>query len=74
VEKGKICNDCYYYWHCAGDCPSKTFTPEKEGHLSFGNRCDLNRTITARLLTRYISDAGGVWHGERHEDSAFMEV
>ena len=69
-----LCVDCFCYWHCAGDCPSKTFTPEKDAHLSFGNRCDLNRTITARLLARYISDAGGIWHGKKPKDNPFMEV
>ena len=70
-ERRGLCTDCFCYWHCAGDCPSKTVTPEKDGHLQFGRRCDLNRTITRELLTQYINDAGGIWHGESMEDSLF---
>jgi uncharacterized protein len=67
IEERRIsCRGCFCYWHCAGDCPSKTLTPGKDGHLRFGRRCDLNRRITEKLLAHYISDAGGVWHGHSH--------
>ncbi len=62
-ERRALCQDCFCYWHCAGDCPSKTFAPEGDGHLHFGERCDLNRRITKELLLRYIADGDGIWRG-----------
>jgi uncharacterized protein len=58
-----LCADCFCYWHCAGDCPSKTFSSDDDGHLYFGARCDLNRLITKELLIRYIADNNGLWQG-----------
>ena len=57
------CEDCFCYWHCAGDCPSKTFSPDNGGHLHFGERCELNRLITKELLLRYIAGGNGIWQG-----------
>lgn len=62
-QRQLLCRDCFCFWHCAGDCPSKTFGPEPEGHLVFGSRCDLNRLITRELLARAIAESGGVWLG-----------
>lgn len=64
----RTCRECFCYFHCAGDCPSKTFTPEPEGHLVHGRRCDLNRTITRELLVRYIEESDGVWCGQPVEE------
>ena len=58
------CRDCFCYWHCAGDCPSKTFTGNGSGHLQFGERCELNRTITRELILRYMERGGGLWQGD----------
>jgi len=58
-----LCADCFCYWHCAGDCPSKIFSTESDGYLRFGARCELNRMITKELLIRYITDGNGVWQG-----------
>ena len=60
-ERRTLCEDCFCYWHCAGDCPSKTFSDA--GHLHFGARCELNRLITKELLIRYIADGNGIWQG-----------
>lgn len=60
-ERRSLCEDCFCYWHCAGDCPSKTFSGE--GHLHFGARCELNRLITKELLIRYIAGGNGIWQG-----------
>jgi uncharacterized protein len=62
-ERRDLCENCFCYWHCAGDCPAKTFTPEGDGHLLFGARCDLNRMITRELLAHTIAASGGVWRG-----------
>jgi uncharacterized protein len=63
-ERRSACEDCFCFWHCAGDCPSKTFTSITNGHLRFGERCDLNRLITMELLVRYIRDGNGIWQGD----------
>jgi uncharacterized protein len=62
-ERRALCEDCFCYWHCAGDCPSKTFSADGDGHLHFGKRCDLNRLITKELLIRYIAEGNGIWQG-----------
>ena len=65
-ERRSLCEDCFCYWHCAGDCPAKTFTTDNDGHLRFGERCELNRLITKELLIRYISDGDGIWQGTEY--------
>jgi len=71
-DRRALCEDCFCFWHCAGDCPSKTFTAETDGHLFFGKRCDLNRLITKELLVRYIRAGNGIWQGDK-EISFFQE-
>lgn len=63
-ERKKTCRDCFCYFHCAGDCPSKTFTLEPHGHLQHGSRCDLNRTITKELIIRFVHEGNGIWQGD----------
>jgi uncharacterized protein len=64
-ERRQSCKSCFCFYHCAGDCPSKTFSGRADGHLRHGSRCGLNRTITRELLVRYIEEGGGVWQGRR---------
>lgn len=64
AERRALCAGCFCYWHCAGDCPPKTLTPDSDGHRQFGPRCDLNRLITENLLVRYIAAGQGVWRGD----------
>lgn len=61
VARRKLCKDCFCYWHCAGDCPAKTFSKEPDGHLRFNKRCDLNREITKALIIEKIAAGNGVW-------------
>ncbi len=65
-ERRQLCRACFCYFHCAGDCPSKTFSPGAGSHLVHGSRCDLNRTITKELIIRYILEGEGVWNGEEN--------
>lgn len=53
-ERRNLCKNCFCFWHCAGDCPSKTITRQDKGHLLFGPRCELNRMITKELILRNI--------------------
>lgn len=62
-ERKKICESCFCYWHCAGDCPVKVIGQEQGSHLLFSERCSLNRLLTKELLIRYLTDSGGVWQG-----------
>ena len=73
-QRRTLCEDCFCYWHCAGDCPAKTLTSKLNGHLSFGERCDLNRVITKEVLIRYITAGGGVWQREKPAKSLLMEA
>ena len=59
-----LCEDCFCFWYCAGDCPLKTSISERDGHLFFCKRCDLNRLIPKQLLARYIGVRNGIWQGD----------
>ena len=63
-ERRALCRGCFCYYHCAGDCPAKTLTPDGQGHTRFGPRCEVNRAITKGLLARLICQADGVWKGQ----------
>ena len=63
-ERRQRCSGCFCLYHCAGDCPSKTFSGGN-GHLAHGGRCELNRNIVRELLVRYMEQGGGVWQGRR---------
>ena len=65
AQRRGLCTHCISFWHCAGDCPSKTITPGGEGDLCFGPRCELNRRITRDLLLRLVEAGGGIWTGDR---------
>ncbi|MDR2801240.1 MAG: radical SAM protein [Desulfovibrio sp.] len=64
-EHRQSCKSCFCFYHCAGDCPSKTFSGQRDNPFTHGSRCELNRTITMELLVRYIEEGGGVWRGTR---------
>jgi uncharacterized protein len=64
-ERRQTCKSCFCFYHCAGDCPSKTFSGRADGHLRHGSRCELNRTLTGELIVRYIEEGGGVWQGRQ---------
>jgi len=63
-ERRQSCRSCFCFHHCAGDCPSKTFSHQPGGHLQHGARCELNRMLTRELIVRYITAGNGVWHGQ----------
>jgi len=53
------CEDCFCYWHCAGDC----WTRRLEVSDSPGGRCAVNRAITRELLAWNIAEGVCVWKG-----------
>jgi uncharacterized protein len=53
-ERRKLCETCFCFWHCAGDCPAKTMRPEDFDNTTFSVRCDVNREITKELILRNI--------------------
>lgn len=55
------CRDCFCYWSCAGDCYTRTFMSEPDGHQYRGARCLINRIVTRHILLTRIAEAGGVW-------------
>jgi uncharacterized protein len=72
AERKKNCRGCFCYFHCAGDCPSKTFTPEPDGHLQHSSRCDLNRLITKELILRSVLEGNGVWQGDQQREYSIV--
>ena len=65
AQRRESCRDCFCFWHCAGDCPSKTMSAGREGHLEYKARCDLNSEITKGLILRYIEKGDGLWQEDR---------
>jgi uncharacterized protein len=64
-ERRRGCRDCFCYWHCAGDCAAKVLSPDRDGHLHYGARCELNRAVTRQLLIGLVTRNNGVWQGGR---------
>ena len=63
-EKRATCRDCFCYWHCAGDCYTRSFCAQAGGRRGTNARCIMNREITARILLWYIMAGDGVWRGQ----------
>lgn len=53
------CEECFCYWHCAGDCATRRVLLADRS----GGRCHANREITKEILAWYIAAFGGVWDG-----------
>ena len=63
-EKRATCRECFCYWHCAGDCYTRSFYAQAGGRQGANPRCYMNREITARILLWYIMAGDGVWQGQ----------
>jgi uncharacterized protein len=63
-EKRAACQGCFCYWHCAGDCYTRSFVAEAGTLRGSSPRCTMNREITARILLWYIMTGDGVWRGQ----------
>jgi uncharacterized protein len=63
-EKRARCRECFCYWHCAGDCYTRSFYAEAGSQNGANPRCYMNREITAQILLWYVMAGGGVWRGE----------
>jgi len=60
-ERKNLCQQCFCYWHCAGDCPAKTILPMSFDNNTFSQRCEVNREITKELLIRSLIDNQGIY-------------
>ncbi len=59
-----VCRDCFNYWHCGGDCHSKTLYPGADTEPITSTRCQINRYILTEMLLRYMAEAeDGVYRG-----------
>lgn len=56
-----ICDGCFCFYHCAGDCPPKAFMAKKSNDLF---RCSVTRELTREMIFERIAEAGGIWHGK----------
>lgn len=63
-EKRAACRDCFCYWHCAGDCYTRSFVATDGGLRDSSPRCYMNREITARILLWYVMAGDGLWQGQ----------
>jgi uncharacterized protein len=63
-EKRAACRDCFCYWHCAGDCYTRSFIADVADFRATNPRCTMNQEITARMLLWYIVAGDGVWRGQ----------
>jgi uncharacterized protein len=63
-KKRATCQECFCYWHCAGDCYTRSFYAQAGARPGANPRCYMNREITARILLWYISAGDGVWQGQ----------
>ena len=63
-EKRAACRDCFCYWHCAGDCYTRSFYAQAGGRPGANPRCEMNRQITAQTLLWYIMAGDGLWRGQ----------
>jgi uncharacterized protein len=62
--KRATCQDCFCYWHCAGDCYTRSFYAQAGSRQGANPRCAMNQEITARILLWYIMAGDGVWQGQ----------
>jgi uncharacterized protein len=58
------CEDCFCYWHCAGDCYTRAYSAAARNPEVRSPRCTMNKEITAQILLWYIMNSGGVWNGQ----------
>jgi uncharacterized protein len=63
-EKQATCRACFCYWHCAGDCYTRSFYAQAGRQGGANPRCYMNREITARILLWHIMAGDGVWRGQ----------
>ena len=63
-ERFSTCRDCFCHWTCAGDCFTRAFAEEPNGHLYKSMRCTINRVITKYWLLDFIPENEEVWRGD----------
>jgi uncharacterized protein len=64
-ENRESCNECFCYYHCAGDCPPKAMM----AHLNHDTfRCTVTRAITLELILEKIIESNGFWSGNTPEN------
>lgn len=74
-NKHAQCRGCFCYWHCAGDCYTRSYLAQAAADRSGCSRCEINREISARILLWYVSASGGMWQGHavRPQEMQLME-
>lgn len=63
-KRRQECEDCFCYWHCAGDCATRRPGPRQTSE----GRCRATRNITLALLLAYMEEGQGIWQGLREID------
>lgn len=57
VDNIPFCQDCFCKWHCAGDCLAKALKKNDSIIHQGSMRCELNRTLTRRILDEIVDIA-----------------
>jgi uncharacterized protein len=57
------CRECFCFFHCAGDCYTRSASRLETPTERPASRCAINQAITRDLLLLNIQDGGGVWRG-----------
>jgi uncharacterized protein len=60
-ERRSHCKDCFAFWSCAGDCYTRAWDTQPNGHLVYGPRCETNRFLIEKLILKRINETNGVW-------------
>lgn len=60
-KRKKKCEQCFVFWHCAGDCPAKTYNTKKLTNTLFTKRCYVNKEITKQLLIKELEKNNGIY-------------
>lgn len=74
AERRAVCQGCFCYYSCAGDCYARSFTNEPDGHQRRDGRCLINQHLTRELLLHRLAENGGIWQAAQaapREESGF---
>jgi uncharacterized protein len=63
LHRKDVCQSCFCYWHCAGDCYTRGYSNTMDENLKPYTRCKINQDITKGLLLRYIAEGDGIYQG-----------
>ena len=64
------CRGCFCFWHCCGDCATRSRAAGGPGSA----RCQVTQDVTRELIVRFIAEGDGVWNGLRNAQTGTCEI